>query len=240
MHNRERHILAVCSVVFAFMATPVLADVSGAPEEPFNGPNVFLPTKAERPGKSPRRAARVLSEQDRAQAFGALASAPEVQNRTRRVQLRDQAAPAASAWSLTSSPLIAEARRYMGTNPTNRRSLWCGAFMNLVLERTGHQRGSSDLAKSFASYGTRVSGPQVGAIAVMSRGPTGGHVGVVTGIDPSGNPIIISGNHENRVAEVPYPRGRIFAYVMPGAPGSAALGIKQASADTANSTTRDN
>jgi uncharacterized protein (TIGR02594 family) len=71
------------------------------------------------------------------------------------------------------------------------------------------------MARSFASYGQRISGPQVGAIAVMSRGKRGGHVGVVSGIDASGNPIIISGNHGRRVAESTYSRGRIYAYVMP-------------------------
>ena len=55
---------------------------------------------------------------------------------------------------------------------------------------------------------------KLGAIAVMSR-RGGGHVGVVSGIDANGNPIIISGNHGNRVAESTYPRGRIYAYVMP-------------------------
>ena len=87
--------------------------------------------------------------------------------------------------------------------------------MNFVLERSGHRGSGSGLARSFASYGTRVSGPQVGAIAVMSRGKRGGHVGVVSGIDANGNPIIISGNHGRRVAEAVYPRGRIYAYVMP-------------------------
>lgn len=113
------------------------------------------------------------------------------------------------------SSLVSEARRYIGGNPTGRSSLWCGNFMNLVLERTGHPGSSSNMARSFASYGTRVSGPQVGAIAVMSRGANGGHVGVVSGIDANGNPIIISGNHGHRVAESVYPRGRIYAYVMP-------------------------
>ena len=68
--------------------------------------------------------------------------------------------------------------------------------------------------RSFASYGTRVSGPQVGAIAVMGR-RGGGHVGIITGIDSSGNPIMISGNNGNRVREAAVSRGRIYAYVMP-------------------------
>lgn len=111
--------------------------------------------------------------------------------------------------------LVAEARRYLGTNPTGKSALWCARFMNMVLERTGRRGTGSDMAHSFASYGRRISGPQIGAIAVMSRGKRGGHVGIVSGIDASGNPIIISGNHNRRVAEAAYPRSRIYAYVMP-------------------------
>ena len=88
--------------------------------------------------------------------------------------------------------------------------------MDMVLKRTGH-RGGGNLARGYARYGTRVSGPQIGALAVMSRGRGGGHVGVVSGIDANGNVIVVSGNHNNTVAESVYPRGRIFAYVMPGA-----------------------
>ena len=114
----------------------------------------------------------------------------------------------------TTNSLVSEARKYIGTNPTGRSSLWCGAFMDLVLKRTGHP-GGGNLASAYANYGTRVSGPQVGAIAVMRRGG-GGHVGVVSGIDPNGNPIIISGNHNRTTAESVYPRSRITAYVVPG------------------------
>jgi uncharacterized protein (TIGR02594 family) len=114
-----------------------------------------------------------------------------------------------------SSDVVSEARRYLGGNPTGRRSLWCGAFMDMVLKRTGHA-GGGNLASAYAHYGPRVSGPEIGAIAVMGR-RGGGHVGVVSGIDPNGNPIIISGNHNHRVAESVYPRGRIYAYVKPSA-----------------------
>jgi len=107
-----------------------------------------------------------------------------------------------------------EARHYLGSNPTGRGSLWCARFMNMVLERTGHHGTGSDMARSFASYGQRVSGPQVGAIAVMSR-RGGGHVGVVSGVDAQGNPIVISGNNGNRVREAAVSRGRVYAYVMP-------------------------
>jgi len=111
--------------------------------------------------------------------------------------------------------LVAQARRYLGTNPTGMSAVWCARFMNMVLEKSGRRGTGSNMARSFASYGRRVAGPQVGAIAVMSRGRNGGHVGVVSGVDKSGNPVIISGNHNRKVGEAVYPRGRIYAYVMP-------------------------
>ena len=110
--------------------------------------------------------------------------------------------------------LVMEARHYLGGNPTGRGSLWCARFMNMVLQHTGHHGTGSDMASSFAHYGHRISGPQVGAIAVMGR-RGGGHVGIITGIDARGNPIMISGNNGNRVREAPISRGRIYAYVMP-------------------------
>jgi uncharacterized protein (TIGR02594 family) len=121
---------------------------------------------------------------------------------------------AATSAGMGSSGLVSEARHYLGGNPTSRRSLWCARFMNMVLEKTGHRGTGSDMASSFAHYGQRISGPQVGAIAVMGR-RGGGHVGIITGIDASGNPIMISGNNGNRVREAPVSRGRIYAYVMP-------------------------
>jgi uncharacterized protein (TIGR02594 family) len=117
--------------------------------------------------------------------------------------------------SFGSSNVVAEARRYLGGNPTGRGSLWCARFMNMVLQRSGYRGTGSDMANSFAHYGQRVSGPQVGAIAIMGRGRRGGHVGIITGVDAKGNPIMISGNNGNRVREAPIPRGRIYAYVMP-------------------------
>jgi len=119
-----------------------------------------------------------------------------------------------AADSFGSPGIVGEARRYIGGNPTGRGSLWCARFMNMVLQHSGYRGTGSDMANSFARYGQRVSGPQVGAIAVMGR-RGGGHVGIITGVDAKGNPIMISGNNGNRVREAPVSRGRIYAYVMP-------------------------
>jgi len=110
------------------------------------------------------------------------------------------------------SRIVAEARRWIGTNPTTRATLWCARFMNFVLGRVGLPGTESDAAKSFASYGKQLEGPEIGAIAVMNR-KGGGHVGVVSGFDKDGDPIIISGNYSRRVAEAVYARSRIVTYV---------------------------
>jgi uncharacterized protein (TIGR02594 family) len=123
------------------------------------------------------------------------------------------ATPSTAGGGFSGNSLVAEARKYLGTNPTGRRSLWCGAFMDMILRETGH-KGGGNLALGYEHYGHRVSGPEVGAIAVMGR-RGGGHVGVVVGVDANGNPVIVSGNHNHTVAESVYPRRRILAYVEP-------------------------
>ncbi|MBX6328694.1 MAG: TIGR02594 family protein [Pseudolabrys sp.] len=136
----------------------------------------------------------------------------------RRMRRNERATAAQTATpmfdAVTGNALVADARRYLGTNPTGRRTLWCGAFMDKILRDAGYP-GGGNLALGYLHYGHRIPGPQVGAIAVMGR-RHGGHVGVVSGVDANGNPIIISGNHNRTVAEAVYPRGRIIAYVMPG------------------------
>jgi uncharacterized protein (TIGR02594 family) len=192
--------LAACALSLASIATPSLAEPtteSGA--SIYSGATFNLQT----PTTYDRSSRKRLSRAERLASF-------------RNAQA--SAGPAASTGSfsgLGASNVVAEARRYIGGNPTGRSALWCANFMNMVLQRSGHQTSGSNMARSFASYGRRVSGPQVGAIAVMSRGKRGGHVGVVSGVDASGNPIIISGNHNRRVAEATYSRGRVYAYVMP-------------------------
>lgn len=142
--------------------------------------------------------------------------AHRAQRHTNAERLRSTALSAPPKAPLTGWPtLVSEARKYMGTNPTDRSRLWCATFMNMVLAKAGYAGTNSDAARSFAQYGRRVSEPRVGAIAVLTRGKNGGHVGVVSGIDANGNPIIISGNHGRKVGEAIYPRSRVIAYVMP-------------------------
>jgi len=188
----------------------------------FASPNVVAEARADRIG---RRGARLrqVERTSRWERGVAQMQARGLANANASVATDAGAGPNATvtpaggamASGFTSSNVVAEARRHLGGNPTGRGSLWCARFTNMVLQHSGYRGTGSDMASSFAKYGQRVSGPQVGAIAVMSRGRRGGHVGVITGIDAKGNPIMISGNNGNRVREAPVSRGRIYAYVMP-------------------------
>ena len=94
--------------------------------------------------------------------------------------------------------------------------LWCADFMNFVLRRAGGKGTQSRAARSYLKYGKKLDGPRVGAIAILTRkGPQNGHVGIVRGTDGQGNPILVSGNHGETVAQSVYPKSRVLAYVMP-------------------------
>jgi uncharacterized protein (TIGR02594 family) len=200
--------LALCSAAIAASATPASA-------RSHHGTGRYA--HARHAGHHGRRHYSHRHYRHLARASGWDAGVAQMQARgfaNTNASIPSNAAAGGMVMSGGSSDVVAEARRYIGGNPTGRGSLWCARFMNMVLQRSGHHGTGSDLARSFASYGQRVSGPQVGAIAVMGR-RGGGHVGVVSGIDAAGNPILVSGNNRNRVVEAPISRGRIYAYVMP-------------------------
>ena len=211
----RRATLFLCSVAVAALATSALA----RPAHHSRHRAVPVTQSAVQPSGADRDM-RFSFNATQAPAALAAAEGGETSRRGRQRGRRDSARALAQSHAnsafggMTSNALVTEARKYIGTNPTGRGSLWCGAFMDLILKRTGHA-GGGNLAKAYASYGTRVRGPQVGAIAVMGR-RGGGHVGVVSGVDPNGNPIVVSGNHNHTVAESVYPAGRISAYVLPG------------------------
>lgn len=106
--------------------------------------------------------------------------------------------------------LVDKARRYLGTNPTGWNAVWCGKFMAMIAPEAAAKIKNPNRARDWAAL-PHVS-PQVGAIAVFTRGGKGGHVGVVTGFEGK-NPIIVSGNNNRKVGEGVYPVSRLIAYV---------------------------
>lgn len=96
----------------------------------------------------------------------------------------------------------------VGRPPSCPPRRWCGCWL-------AHQFGLSDRALWRARHWARIGAPAapgcVGCVAVLRRGSTGGHVGIVTGY-AGADPIILSGNHNNAVGVAAYPRARVIAY----------------------------
>lgn len=115
------------------------------------------------------------------------------------------------------SNAVALAERYLGTNPTKMRRLWCANFMGMIEKKAGRSGSGSNFARSYASYGKGVSRKDVrpGDIAVMSR-KGGGHVGYFVGWAPNGKAILISGNSRGgKVSKGQYAAARIYAWRRP-------------------------
>lgn len=198
---------AIDAVIKPAPGTPIKAPARASPAAPAGSVTIVTYANGDAVPTDP---VRFAAPEPRANGAG---DGRQARARVASDQRDSAVSPATAGAAFNGAALIAEARRYLGTNPTKRATLWCGAFLDMVLRRTGH-RGGGNLALGYARYGKRISGPKVGAIVVLRRNG-GGHVGIVTGVDSNGNPIVISGNHNHRVAVATYPRSRVVAYVVP-------------------------
>jgi uncharacterized protein (TIGR02594 family) len=114
--------------------------------------------------------------------------------------------------------VVALAERYIGTNPTTMRRLWCANFVGLMEKKVGRAGTGSNMARSYDQYGKKISRGEVrrGDIAVMSRGKRGGHVGYFVEWAPNGKAVIISGNSRGgKVSKGQYALSRIYSWRRP-------------------------
>lgn len=90
---------------------------------------------------------------------------------------------------------------------------WCGAFMRMVMRRSGNPDFSEgNAAVNWRHYGSP-SSPAPGTIAVAPH-----HVGLVKAVQ--GNKVLlVSGNHGHRVGEGWYPMHRFVAFRSPAGGG---------------------
>lgn len=105
---------------------------------------------------------------------------------------------------------LERARKYTGTNPTGWASLWCAKFMTMIEPQLAQKLKNPNLAREWAQLPKAPK--QVGSIVVLSRG-SGGHIGIITKVMPNGDLVILSGNHNHKVAEGRYSKRRILAIV---------------------------
>jgi uncharacterized protein (TIGR02594 family) len=122
---------------------------------------------------------------------------------------------AGSAHAAVSGDVLAEASRWLGSgNMTGLAGPWCADAVSFWLRRTGHRPLATRSVLSALSYGPRLSGPEVGALAVIrTRRGWADHVGLVEGVGPDGSIRLISGNWGHRVAQTVIARNAIMAFV---------------------------
>lgn len=93
---------------------------------------------------------------------------------------------------------------------------WCAAFVGAMLVRSGEAGSGSLLARSYLGWGKAVDEPDLGAIAVLTRGsdPGAGHVGFVVG-RTADTIILLGGNQSDAVSVAAFPFERVLGYRWP-------------------------
>lgn len=91
---------------------------------------------------------------------------------------------------------------------------WCASFVSGVLELSGIRSARSAWARSYLKWGADGQ-PAVGAIAVLERGPTSGHVAFVVGRDARGNILLLGGNQGDMVKVSPFNMQRVIGFRWP-------------------------
>lgn len=93
---------------------------------------------------------------------------------------------------------------------------WCAAFVGACLERAGYSSTRSLMARSYLTWGQPTQRPQLGAIAVLTRGgnPAHGHVGFVVGSD-NARIWLLGGNQSNSVNVTSFARQRLLGCRWP-------------------------
>lgn len=95
---------------------------------------------------------------------------------------------------------------------------WCSAFVNWVMRQYGYSRTNHLGARSWLQWGSPMTAPLYGAIAVLTRtsatNPNAGHVGFLVR-QQGPNLLIPGGNQSNKVSVAPYAKSRLLGYRWP-------------------------
>ncbi len=131
-----------------------------------------------------------------------------------------------AAWAGEFRNPIQLAQEYLGLHQEHDRSIlkdlldldprkipWCAAFVNKILEMTGHRGTDNLMARSFLSVGQQVRKPVRGDIVVLTRGnnPHSGHVGFYWG-EENGYVMVLGGNQQKGVRVSHYHKSRVLGY----------------------------
>jgi len=91
---------------------------------------------------------------------------------------------------------------------------WCAAFVGAMLEGSGIVSSRFESAKSYLTWGVKLTDPVYGCIVVFNR-DGGGHVGFVVGVDAFDNLLVLGGNQSDVVCIRAFGRDRVAGYRFP-------------------------
>lgn len=118
----------------------------------------------------------------------------------------------------TDNPLILELFRLSGHKEVrNDETPWCAAFVGACLALSGFGGTKRLNARSYLTFGQRLSQPRAGCVVVLWRGSPDaatGHVGFFDHIS-NGRIYLIGGNQGDAVSIQGYPEGRLLGYRWP-------------------------
>lgn len=114
---------------------------------------------------------------------------------------------------------------------------WCGVFLAAVMDEAGlpYPRDFAR-ARAWLDWGVPLPLPLVGAVCVLERGPTAGHVFIVIGRDDRGNLVGIGGNQSDAVTIATFLRSRVLGYRWPAAEAMPGWNVELPAAIAAAST----
>lgn len=91
---------------------------------------------------------------------------------------------------------------------------WCSAFTNWCVEKSGYAGTDSAWARSWLNWGSEITKPRHGCIAVLKREVNKGHVGFYLGSTASGIKLL-GGNQGNEVNVTTFKKADVLGYRLP-------------------------
>ena len=92
---------------------------------------------------------------------------------------------------------------------------WCSAFVNWCVERAGFEGTDSAWARSWLTWGKKLTTPRRGCIAVFQRDVDKGHVAFFVG-ETAKEIRVLGGNQSDAVNESAYLKTALLGYRLPG------------------------
>lgn len=113
------------------------------------------------------------------------------------------------------NPIIQGWLKYLNAWWNDDETPWCGVILGYAFKQNGYKIPKLYMrAKAWLNWGIEIQQPVLGCVAVLER-KGGGHVFLVIGITPSGNPIGVGGNQGNNVTVAEFSKNRVLGYRIP-------------------------